>query len=499
MEQKTKSKGLVARILGEQPTTVQKNFVRLMLLTLLLWPIGFFVSIFFFWDASIQSSIDEICRWGATLTIWLYPIYLIPLIRLWFKFSKKLGRTWLFFFCPFVPVVVICLFLAFTSSLSEISERKPEYDPLTYKCLNKTYALDVNHAYYWDEILEGANPSTFKVLGHHYATDLHHVWYNDIIIEGADPATFVVPYGDISDLAHFALSHLAHDAHDYYMGDRPLHVANMGSFRLIDDNWALDSLQVYYIGIYESEEKKAVPVGDYRTFKALNTFYAVDAKCVYYKNNIVEGADPASFAVLKGEYHYAKDKNRVYCEAYGSSIRDLNTLKHKNMEQAGLGNAFHTDCTTVYNPKLMTMPEGTDFATIHRVEGYWFADSKHVYYENRLLPGANPTTFVIFPSHYVQEDRYFVSGDFSCIDYSDSDYSHDGNHVYYRDSLMPDADIASFICGYDCVAGQSFAFDKNRYYQGTPNPRIEKLRQGKFIISRLREFIIRTLDTLPLR
>ena len=122
MEQKTKSKGLVARILGEQPTTVQKNFVRWMLLTLLLWPIGFFVSIFFFWDASIQSSIDEICRWGATLTIWLYPIYLIPLIRLWFKFSKKLGRTWLFFFCPFVPVVVICLFLAFTSSLSEISE-----------------------------------------------------------------------------------------------------------------------------------------------------------------------------------------------------------------------------------------------------------------------------------------------------------------------------------------------------------------------------------------
>ena len=496
MEQKTKSKGLVARILGERPTTVQKNFVRLMLITLLLWPIGFFVSIFFFWDEPIQSSIDEICRWGATLTIWLYPIYLVLLIRLWFKFSKKLGRTWLFYFCPFVPVAVICLFLAFTSI---ISERKPEYDPSTYKCLNKTYALDVNHAYYWDEILEGANPSTFKVLGHHYATDMHHVWYNSIMIEGADPATFAVQDDDISDLAHEALSHLAHDAHDYYRRGQPLNVANMGSFRLIDDNWALDSLQVYYISIYESEEKKAVPVGDYRTFKALNTFYAVDSKYVYYKNNIVEGADPASFAVLKGEYHYAKDKNRVYCEAYGSSIRDLNTLKHKNMEQAGLGNAFHTDGTTVYNPELMTMPEGTDFATIHRVEGYWFADSKHVYYENRLLPGANPTTFVIFPSHYVQEDRYFVSGDFSCIDYSDSDYSHDGNHVYYRDSLMSDADIASFICGYDCVAGQSFAFDKNRYYQGTPNPRIEKLRQGKFIISRLREFVNRTLDTLHLR
>ena len=491
MEQKTKSKGLVAHILGEQPTTVQKKtLVSLMLLALLLWPIGFFVSIFF-WDAPIRSSIDKICRWGATLTIGLYPIYLFPLIRLWFKLSKKVGKTRLFYLCPLIPVAVFLLFLTFASS--PYTERKPEgYDPSTYKRLNKTYALDVNHAYYWDEILEGANPSTFKVLGHHYATDMHHVWYNDIIIEGADPATFVVQDDDISDLAHEALSHLAHDAHDYYRRDQPLHVANMGCFRLIDDNWALDSLQVYYIGIYESEEKKAVPVGDYRTFKALNTFYAVDAKCVYYKNNIVEGADPASFAVLKGEYHYAKDKNRVYCEAYGSSIRDLNTLKHKNMEQAGLGNAFHTDGTTVYNPKLMTMPEGTDFATIHRVEGYWFADSKHVYYENRLLPGANPKTFVIFPSYYVHDD--YVSDN-----NLDTEYSHDGNHVYYRDSLMSDADIASFICGYDFVADQSFAFDKNRYYQGTPNPRIEKLRQGKFIISRLREFIIRTLDTLPLR
>ncbi len=461
MKQKTNSKGLVARILGEQPTIDQKVFVRMMLLSLLLWPIGFFVSIFF-WDAPIQSSIDEFCRRGATYTIWLYPIYLLPLIRLWFKLSKKLGKTNLFYLCPLIPVAVFFLFLAFASS--SYAERKPEgYDPSTYKRLNKTYALDVNHVYYSCEILEGADPSTFKALSDDYATDMHHVWFNGNIIEGAEPATFVVPDGDISDFAH--------DAHDYYMGAQPLHVAHMGSFRLIDKNWALDSLQVYYSGILGGDAfNKTVSVGDYRTFKALNEFYAVDSKCVYYKNNIVEGADPASFAVLKGEYYYAKDKNRVYCETYGSAIRDLNTLKHKNMDD-GLWDAFHTDGKTVYNPELMTMPEGTDFATIHRVERYrdWYADSKHVYYENRLLPGANPKTFVIFPSYYVHDD--YVSDN-----NLDTEYSHDGNHVYYRDSLMSDADIASFICGHDFVAGQSFAFDKNRYYQGTPNPRIEKLR-----------------------
>jgi hypothetical protein len=158
-----------------------------------------------------------------------------------------------------------------------------------------------------------ADPSSFKVLSDDYATDMHHVWYEDSIIEGAEPATFAVPNGDISRLAH--------DAHDYYMRNRPLHVADMGSFRQIDNNWALDSLHVYYL----DADINSVPVGDYRTFKALNGFYAIDAMCVYYRNNIVEGADPASFAVLKGQYHYGQDRHCVYYKAYGSAIRELNT------------------------------------------------------------------------------------------------------------------------------------------------------------------------------
>ena len=363
MEQKTNSKGLTARILGGHPTAYQKIIVWFMLLTLLLWPIGIFVSVFF-WDAPIQSSIDEISRWGVTLTIWLYPIYLFPLIRLWFKLSKRMGMTWLFYLCPLIPVVVFYLFLSLASNVYE--ERKPEgYDPSTYKSLNAMYALDANQVYYGNKILEGADPSTFKVLSGNYATDMHHVWYNDYIIEGADPASFVV---------------------------------------------------------------------------------------------------------LKGLY-YAQDKHRVYYEAYGTAIRDFNTLRHKNMEN-GMYNAFHTDGTTIYNPKLLPMPTGTDFLTIYRVKEYrdWYADKERVYYENRLLSGANPQTFMIFPSHYVNED--YVSDN-----NLNTEYSHDGNNVFYRDSLMSGADIASFICGYDFVEEQSFAFDKNRYYQGTPNPRIEKLRK----------------------
>jgi hypothetical protein len=140
----------------------------------------------------------------------------------------------------------------------------------------------------------------------------------------------------------------------------------------------------------------------------------------------------------------------------------------------GLYEAFHTDGKTVYNPELMAMPDGTDFATTHRVERYrdWYADKNRVYYENRLLPGANPQTFRIFQSHYVSEN--YVSNN-----NKNTSYSCDVDHVYYQDSLITGVDIASFICGYDYVDSCPFAFDKNRYYQGSPNPRLEKLRQGK--------------------
>ena len=468
MVQKAISKGWAARLLGGQPTRLQEVFFWLMVLSLLLWPIGIFVS-FFFFDAPIRTKVDEFCRWGMVLTIWFYPVYLFPLMRLWYWLSKHLRASWLFYSCPLIPVAALFLFVTIASS--EYAAEKPEgYDAPTFKRINQAYATDVNHVYYWNEILEGADPVSFRALSEGYAADYaadkQHVWYNGDIIEGADPATFVAPEDKNA-------SYLAHDAHDYYWQDQPLHVADMGSFKIIDDGWAVDSRNVYYLGIDAQIGENVVPVGDYHTFRVLNDCYAADDKCVYYKNRLVEGADPKTFAVLKGEHHYGKDRNRFYCEARGSSIRDLDALKHKNKGD-GLHNAFHTDGTTVYNPALLPMPDGTDFATIHRVERYrdWFADKQRVYYENRLLLGANPQTFKIFQLYEVFEKDVSNNN-------KDFHYSYDGNRVYYCDSLMLGVDIPSFVCGYDYVESQSYAFDKNRYYQGNPNPRLEKLRQGK--------------------
>ena len=467
-DEANKRLGLIARILGGQPTILQKRVFWLMVLSLLIWPIGFFVSIFFF-DAPINTTMDGICRWGMVLTIWLYPLYLIPLMRLLFWLSKHFRASWLFFLCPLVPVTVFSLFVAIASS--DFAAKKPEgYDPSTFVRLNEAYSKDVNYVYFYNEILDLADPSSFRVLNENHSADNRHVWYNNDTIPGADPATFVVPERK-NDLS-FSLA-LSHDAHDYYCGIYPLHVADMGSFKEIDGSWAIDCKNVYYLGLDASIGKNNIPIGDYTTFRALSFRYAKDSKCVYYENQIVEGADPKTFRVLDGEQHFAQDKNRVYYQASATSIRDLKSLRHKNMNE-GLNEAFHTDGKTVYNSELMAMPAGCDFATIHRIERYrdWYADKNRVYYENRLLPGANPQTFRIFQSHYVSEN--YVSNN-----NKDASYSCDGDHVYYRDSLITGVDIVSFICGYDYVDSCPFAFDKNRYYQGSPNPRLEKLRQGK--------------------
>ena len=464
----SKPKGLVTRILGEQPTGLQRTVFWLMVLSLLVWPLFFFVSLFFF-DAPIRTTVDEISRWGMVLTIWLYPLYFLPLMRLWYQLSKRLRASWIFCLCPLIPVIIFFSFVELASS--EYAQKKPEgYDSATFERLNKTFAKDINHVYYCNEILEEADPKSFRALNEEYSADSRYVWYRGNKIEDANPQTFVAPKKKNSlDIS----IDLAHDDHDYYNQDKPLYVADMGSFKRVDGSWAVDRQNIYYIGLEAEIGKDIVPIGDYRTFRVLNDFYAADAKYVYYKNNIVDGADPKTFAPLFGENNFGKDKNRVYYKASATSIRNLDALKHRNMDY-GLYEAFHTDGQTVYNPKLMAMPDGTDFATIHRVERYrdWYADKNRVYYENRLLPEASPQTFKVFPIHYVSKD--YVSNN-----NKDFDYSYDGNRVYYRDSLIQGVDIASFICGYDFVDSTSFAFDKNRYYQGCPNPRLEKLRQGK--------------------
>lgn len=93
------NKGLIARILGGTPTILQKVFFILMAFSLILWPLGCYVSIFFF-DAPVRSDVDKICRYGMLITIYLYPIYLFPLLR---------------FMIPYTDIPIVCKMIPYIS------------------------------------------------------------------------------------------------------------------------------------------------------------------------------------------------------------------------------------------------------------------------------------------------------------------------------------------------------------------------------------------------
>ena len=178
-DEANKRLGLIARILGGQPTILQKTVFWLMVLSLLIWPIGFFASIFFF-DAPINTTMDGICRWGMVLTIWLYPLYLIPLMRLLFWLSKHFRASWLFFLCPLVPVTVFSLFVAIASS--DFAAEKPEV-----KYIDPTQD---NLVQMYNKIQKAARPNN----NHNGNMDI----YDHNVKRVYDKVKFLFPNADIS-------------------------------------------------------------------------------------------------------------------------------------------------------------------------------------------------------------------------------------------------------------------------------------------------------------
>ena len=83
------NKGLIARILGGTPTILQKVFFILMAFSLILWPLGCYVSIFFF-DAPVRSDVDK------NMSLWyaynhLHVSYLlVPFVEIYVSTFKEL-------------------------------------------------------------------------------------------------------------------------------------------------------------------------------------------------------------------------------------------------------------------------------------------------------------------------------------------------------------------------------------------------------------------------
>ena len=112
--------------------------------------------------------------------------------------------------------------------------------------------------------------------------------------------------------------------------------------------------------------------------------YTKDEEYVYYRKELVPGADPKTFrAVISGDfyYEYGKDKNSVYWQTKKIEGADPNTFVTIGQQQSYEG------C----------------------IAGRYSKDSKAVYYEDKIIKDADLSSFTakIGASAFAQDSKHF--------------------------------------------------------------------------------------------
>lgn len=264
-------------------------------------------------------------------------------------------------------------------------------------------------------LLTGCSDPEYKVQGdvvvRTYWTFSFGTRYDTL--PGADPETFVqvkdwlghdservyfeaelVPRVDVATLEAKRYP-LFCDKNDYYYETQPLHVADMASFKTI--KW---------------DE---------------NDFWAKDSRCVYYDSLRIDGVDLPTFKVVN--WLYARDKYHVYMDG-----------------------------------RLLADADPATFEVIPNT--FCFRDKSHVWDYNRLLAGADPATFELLGRYYyrdkshvwcVIDDQLLVGADAATFEVlGDTQYSRDKSHIWFRATLLEDADYATFVADYDSDARDKF-------------------------------------------
>lgn len=337
-------------------------------------------------------------------------------------------------------------------------------DPSTFEDLGDFYGRDANHVFLEGNILEGADPKTFKILEKKYAVDAYHVFHGYSIMTTADPKSFKVLSRNLTE-----------DKKDFYWCREAIHVADKKTFVVLGDmddddtKWAKDKYNAYYMG------HPPVPHADYESFHPIGHYehgvssgaYAADKYRVYYKDHILEGADPDSF--IEVDIGVGQDMHRVYKGWKATSIKDF-----KQLSQINFYYTFYSDSLHVYTRDLEIL-EDADPKTFREIARNccWYVDQNHVWYDDRLVKEADASSF---QPVYVYE-FYLGKKESRGTDFW---YGKDKYHVFYKDSIIPDADPATFETIFFEDGDSWTVFDKNRLYEGKNSKELKNYLRDKY-------------------
>ncbi len=117
---------------------------------------------------------------------------------------------------------------------------------------------------------------------------------------------------------------------------------------------------------------------------ASDAFYAKDKGQIYYKGEVIGGADPASFEPF-AEYEYAKDAARVFYQGRLLETADADTFKVLRWprEAAGAGSR--------------SWPPRNENWSVYAVDG------RHVWDQGRLMPALDGPSFMLLPNKLMKD------------------------------------------------------------------------------------------------
>lgn len=220
----------------------------LILIPILLWPLVFLMTIFFFDD----PNANPIMVWGLFFAVNLYPLYLFVLFELNARLYKKLKIVG-YIIPSLIFGSLLYIFGSFyisnkqSSKEQEIANQERKEAGYIGNC--DTYRILNNSVYYKDSVLN-ADALSFEYLGCHYGKD------KNIAFKGKDP----------------------------------IQGSHSESFEIIDWQWQKDNFTYYYKG-------EAMNGIDYPTFEILDLSYSKDKNKVYFRMKTVKEAQPETFKI----------------------------------------------------------------------------------------------------------------------------------------------------------------------------------------------------------
>lgn len=237
--------------------------------------------------------------------------------------------------------------------------------------------------------------------GSNYRKDENHVYYGTDEIPNSDPNTF-----EIID------EKFTRDKAQVYSGGKIIDDADPITFvRLGTSGYAKDSKNVFAeVGCGGSGYSivfcfRKVEGADPRTFRFNSINMPVDKNHVFYGDKIIPEADPGTFSEHNGGkygYSYWYDKNYIF--VMGNNRVGVIKEKCSNLDRIG-GNYLKCDDKVYYEDKLLV---GADVNTMIPVgvTANYAKDSKNVYFDGEIVVGSDVATFNIGDGINAKDKNY---------------------------------------------------------------------------------------------